>query len=123
MTSAVTGYFATLGSDVPPLAYEDLEIADMIMHFGHNTRESHPIIFWRIADHKKKRDIPTVVVDPRRTGTVMGYEDINPENTVHVPILNGDISFLNAIAHVLLKEHDDVIDWEFIKAHANGWKT
>ncbi|HHL18744.1 MAG TPA: hypothetical protein ENJ33_03300 [Thiothrix sp.] len=122
MTSAVTGYFATLGSDTPPLAYEDIELCDMIMHFGHNARESHPIIFWRAADHKQKKDIPTVVVDPRRTGTVMGYEDINPKNTVHVPILNGDISFLNSIAHVLLKEHDDVIDWDFIKEHAVGWE-
>jgi len=123
MTSAVTGYFATLGSDTPPLAYEDIELCDMIMHFGHNARESHPIIFWRIADHKKKDHIPTVVVDPRRTGTVMGYEDINPDNTVHVPILNGDISFLNALAHVLLKEHPDVIDWEFLKAHTAGWEA
>jgi len=122
MTSAVTGYFATLGSDTPPLAYEDIEMCDMIMHFGHNARESHPIIFWRAADYKKKADIPTVVVDPRRTGTVMGYEDINPENSVHVPILNGDISFLNAIAHVLLKEHKDVIDWDFLKEHTTGWK-
>ncbi|WP_171181997.1 molybdopterin oxidoreductase family protein [Ruegeria sp. HKCCD8929] len=122
MTSAVTGYFATLGSDTPPLAYDDIELCDMIMHFGHNARESHPIIFWRAADHKKKNDIPTVIADPRRTGTVMGYEDINPENTVHVPILNGDISFLNAIAHVLLKEHDDVIDWDFVKQHATGWE-
>jgi anaerobic selenocysteine-containing dehydrogenase len=122
MTSAVTGYFATLGSDTPPLAYEDIELADMIMHFGHNPREAHPIIFWRAADHKRNADIPTVVVDPRRTGTQMGYEDINPENSIHVPILNGDISFLNAIAHVLLEEHDDVIDWEFVKAHATGWQ-
>lgn len=122
MTSAVTGYFATLGSDTPPLAYEDIELCDMLMHFGHNARESHPIIFWRAADHKKKADIPTVIVDPRRTGTVMGYEDINPKNTVHVPILNGDISFLNAIAHVLLKEYNDVIDWEFINAHTTGWQ-
>jgi anaerobic selenocysteine-containing dehydrogenase len=123
MTSAVTGYFATLGSDTPPLAYEDIEIADMIMHFGHNARESHPIIFWRCADHKKKNDISTVVVDPRRTGTTMGCEDINPDNHVHVPVLNGDISLLNAIAHVLLKDHDDVIDWEFLKAHAVGWEA
>ena len=122
MTSAVTGYFATLGSDTPPLAYEDIELCDMIMHFGHNARESHPIIFWRAADYKKKKDIPTVVVDPRLTGTVKGYEDINPKNSVHVPILNGDISFLNSIAHVLLKEHDDVIDWEFIKNNATGWE-
>jgi len=99
MTSAVTGYFATLGSDTPPLAYEDIELCDMLMHFGHNARESHPIIFWRAADHKKKKNIPTVVVDPRYTGTVKGYADINPDNSVHVPILNGDISFLNAIAH------------------------
>jgi anaerobic selenocysteine-containing dehydrogenase len=121
MTSAVTGYFASLGSDTPPLAYEDIELSDMIMHFGHNARESHPIIFWRAADHKKNKDIPTVVVDPRRTGTSMGYEDINASNHVHVPVLNGDISFLNALAHVLLKEHDDVIDWKFVKAHATGW--
>lgn len=122
MTSAVTGYFATLGSDTPPLAYEDIEMTDMIMHFGHNARESHPIIFWRAADHKRKKDIPTVVVDPRHTGTAMGYEDVNPNNSVHVPILNGDISFLNAIAHVLLKDHPDVIDWEFLKEHVTGWE-
>ncbi len=122
MTSAVTGYFATLGSDTPPLAYEDIELCDMIMHFGHNARESHPIIFWRVADYKKKSDIPTVVVDPRYTGTTRGYADINPDNTVHVPILNGDISFLNSIAHVLLKDHDDVIDWDFVKQHTTGWK-
>ncbi|NOX43951.1 MAG: molybdopterin-dependent oxidoreductase [Gammaproteobacteria bacterium] len=123
MTSAVTGYFATLGSDTPPLAYEDIELSDMVMHFGHNARESHPIIYWRIADHKKKKDISTVVVDPRYTGTSKGYDDINSKNQVHIPILNGDISFLNAIAHVLLKEHKDVIDWEFMKKHTTGWEN
>jgi len=123
MTSAVTGYFETLGSDTPPLAYEDIELSDMIMHLGHNPREAHPIIFWRIADYKKRTDIPTVVVDPRYTGSAKGYADINPDNSVHVPILNGDISFLNALAHVLLKDHDDVIDWEFLKAHTTGWQT
>ena len=30
MTSAVTGYFASYGSDAPPTSYEDLEEADMI---------------------------------------------------------------------------------------------
>jgi anaerobic selenocysteine-containing dehydrogenase len=123
MTSAVTGYFKTLGSDTPPLAYEDIELCDMIFHFGHNPREAHPIVFWRAADHKKKNDIPTVVVDPRYTGTSKGYEAINEKNHVHVPILNGDISFLNAIAHVLLKDHEDVIDWPFLRKHVTGWKA
>ncbi len=122
MTSAVTAYFATLGSDTPPLAYEDLELADMVMHFGHNPREAHPIVFWRIADHKKKNDIPTVVVDPRFTGTAEGYRDIDSKNSIHVPILNGDISFLNALAHVILTDHKDIVDWEFMKAHTSGWE-
>ncbi|MGD9386333.1 MAG: molybdopterin-dependent oxidoreductase, partial [Thioalkalispiraceae bacterium] len=122
MTSAVTGYFATLGSDTPPLAYEDIEMCDMIMHFGHNAREAHPIIFWRAADHKRQKDIPTVVVDPRFTGTAKGYQDINPDNSIHAPVLNGDIAFLNSIAHVLLKDHKDVIDWKFMKTHTTGWQ-
>ncbi len=122
MTSAVTAYFKTLGSDTPPLAYEDIELSDMVMHFGHNARESHPIVYWRVADHKKKKNIPTVVIDPRYTGSAKGFVDINPDNSVHVPILNGDISFLNALAHVLLKEHPDVIDWDFMKKNTVGWK-
>jgi len=122
MTSAVTAYFATFGSDTPPLAYEDIELSDMVMHFGHNARESHPIIYWRIADYKKKTGIPTVVIDPRFTGTAEGYKQIKPSNSVHVPILNGDISFLNAMAHVMLKEHPDIIDWDFLKANTKGWK-
>jgi len=122
MTSAVTAYFATLGSDTPPGCYEDIELADMVMHFGHNARESHPIVFWRIADHKKKNNISTVVCDPRETGTAKGYADINPKNSVHVPVLNGDISFLNSLAHVLLTDHPDTIDWDFMKNHTTGWK-
>ena len=122
MTSAVTAYFATLGSDTPPLAYEDIELADMILHFGHNARESHPIVFWRVADHKRKNNIPTVVVDPRETGTLKGFQQINEENTIHVPILNGDISLLNAIAHVILKDHPDVVDWDFLKNHTKGYE-
>jgi ferredoxin-nitrate reductase len=121
MTSAVTAYFATLGSDTPPLCYDDIELADMVLHFGHNARESHPIVFWRVADHKKKNNIPTVVVDPRETGTLKAFQQINPDNTIHVPILNGDISLLNSIAHVLLKDHPDVIDWNFLKNNTTGF--
>ena len=52
-------------------------------------------MFWRVADHKQKHDIPTCVADPRKTGTVIGLEDINPRNSYHIPTLNGDISYLN----------------------------
>jgi len=122
MTSAVTGYFKSLGSDTPPTSYEDIEMSDMICHWGHNPRGAHPIVFWRNADHKDKKGIPTLVVDPRRTGTVQGFEQINPKNSYHFSTINGDISIHNAIAHVLLTKHDDAVDWDLLKKHTTGWE-
>lgn len=123
MTSAVTGYFKSLGSDTPPTSYDDIEMSDMVTHWGHNARGAHPIVFWRVADHKLKTDIPTLVVDPRRTGTVQGYEEINPRNCYHFSTINGDISIHNAIAHVLLTKHDNAIAWDFLKKHVSGWEA
>ncbi|GIW81709.1 MAG: hypothetical protein KatS3mg105_3516 [Gemmatales bacterium] len=123
MTSAVTGYFHSYGSDAPPTSYEDIEEADFITFWGHNAREAHPILFWRVADHKQKTGIPTLVSDPRRTGTVIGLEDINPRNSLHFATLNGDISYLNAIGHVLWNDHREACmseDW--LNNNVNGWK-
>ena len=123
MTSAVTGYFASYGSDAPPTSYEDLDDADMITFWGHNAREAHPVLFWRVADHKNANDIPTVVADPRRTGTVQGLESINPRNSFHIPTLNGDISYLNAIAHVIITKYPEAVMPEaWLEENANGWR-
>ena len=124
MTSAVTGYFKSLGSDTPPTAYEDIEMSDMVTHWGHNCRGSHPIVFWRIADHKKKNGIPTLMVDPRRTGTVMGYEEIGGvENSYHFRTINGDISIHNALAHCMLTKFTDAVDWDLLKNKTSGWEA
>ncbi len=123
MTSAATGYFHSYGSDAPPTSYEDIEEADFITFWGHNAREAHPILFWRVADHKKKHDIPTSVADPRKTGTVIGLEDINPRNSYHIQTLNGDISYLNAIAHLLMKRYPQAcMSEEWMEKHTSGWK-
>jgi ferredoxin-nitrate reductase len=122
MTSAVTGYFKSLGSDTPPTSYEDIELADMITFWGHNARGAHPILYWRVADHKAKNDIPTLVVDPRRTGTVQGLESINPNNSSHFATINGDISIHNALAYAILEKHDNAVAWDFLKEHTSGWE-
>ncbi len=123
MTSAATGYFYSYGSDAPPTSYEDIEEADFITFWGHNAREAHPILFWRVADHKRKHDIPTSVADPRRTGTVVGLEDINPRNSYHLPTLNGDISYLNAIAHVLMTRYPQAcMPEEWLEKHCAGFQ-
>ena len=123
MTSAATGYFASYGSDTPPTCYDDIEDADFITFWGHNAREGHPVLFWRVADYKKKADIPTMVADPRRTGTVSGLEDVNPRTSIHLQTLNGDISYQNAIAHVLLEKYPDaVMPAEWLDRHTTGWQ-
>ena len=122
MTSAVTGYFKSLGSDTPPTSYEDIELCDMVTHWGHNPRGAHPIVFWRIADHKAKKKIPTLIVDPRRTGTVQGYEGINPENSYHFATINGDIAIHNALANVIVEKHPDAVHMDFLKNHTTGWE-
>ncbi len=122
MTSAVTAYFKTFGSDTPPLCYDDIEEADMITFWGHNPRGAHTIVFWRAADRKKKAGIPTVIADPRRTGSVQALEEINPRNSYHFPTINGDISILNAIAHCIVTDHEDVVDYEFLEPNTTGYK-
>lgn len=122
MTSAVTGYFKALGSDTPPTCYEDVELADMVCFWGHNARGAHPILYWRVADAKAKKDFPTLVVDPRRTGTVQGLESVNPDNSFHFPTINGDISIHNAIAWAILHNHKEVVGWDFLKKHTAGWE-
>jgi len=122
MTSAVTGYFHSYGSDAPPTSYEDIEEADMITFWGHNAREAHPILFWRVADQKQRNNIPTVVADPRATGTVEGLQSINPRNSYHIQTLNGDMSYQNAIAHVLMKKYPQACMAEsWLEQHTNGW--
>ena len=124
MTSAVTGYIASLGSDHPPGCYEDIEDADMINFFGHNARGSHSVLYWRVVAEKEKRGIPTIVVDPRYTGTMDGLRQVNAGNSFNVTIKpNGDISLVNAMAHVILKEIPDAVDAQFVFQHTNDFDS
>jgi len=108
MSSAVTGYTQSFGSDGPPCCYEDLELTDCAFLIGTNAAECHPIVFNRLAKHhKKNRNVKMIVVDPRRTPTAEAAD-------LHLAIQPGtDIDLLNGIAHLLL--HWGKIDPLFIE--------
>ena len=120
--AAISGYFRSFGSDAPGGCFDDITSADLICHWGLNARSSHPVLFWRIIDEKVRRDIPTLVVDPRRTATVRGFEDVNSDNSRHFATVGGDMAIQNAIAHVLLNDHPDAVAWDFLREHATGWQ-
>ena len=115
MSSAVSAYMASFGSDGPPACYADLELTDCAFLIGTNTAECHPIVFNRFRQyHKKNPLVKLIVVDPRRTQTA---EAAN----LHLPIRPGsDIYLLHGIAHLLLKWN--AINKEFIDKHTTGFR-
>jgi assimilatory nitrate reductase catalytic subunit len=114
MSSAVTGYKATLGADAPPACYEDIDHAECLFIAGSNTAFAHPIIYRRIEDAKAKNpNLKIIVVDPRRTDTAQAAD-------LHLAILPGtDVALFNGMLHVMLWE--GLLDMAFINAHTNGF--
>src|SRR5438093_28576 len=71
MASAAAGYWRSLGSDGPPAAYADLDVANCFLLIGTNTADCHPITFKRIRKRKLQSPdaVTVIVVDPRWTET------------------------------------------------------
>lgn len=110
MSSAVVGYKNTLGEDVVPISYEDIEIADCFLIAGANPAYCHPIIYRRIEQRKENHpDTKIIVVDPRKTDTAKAAD-------LHLQILPGtDIILFAAIARILIEkgqiDHDFILDY------------
>jgi len=114
MSSAVSAYTQSLGSDGPPCCYEDLDLCNLAFLVGTNTAECHPILFNRLKKrHKPGSPLKMVVVDPRRTQTAEAAD-------LHLKICPGtDIDLFNGIAHLLLKWESVAAD--FIEGFTQGF--
>src|SRR3990172_6612469 len=115
MSSAVSGYKRSFGSDGPPGCYDDFEHTECLLAIGSNLPEQHPIIFWRLREALEKRKFPVIVVDPRVTMFAQMAD-------MHLPINPGtDVVLLNSLAHVILKEGLQKAD--YIAAHTTGFEA
>src|SRR4051795_11033293 len=100
MSSAVAAYDATFGSDGPPPAYADIELASCILLLGSNTSACHPILWARIRA-AQERGATLIVVDPRRTDSAAVAD-------IHLQIRPGsDLALLNA----LIAGHELAGEW------------
>ncbi len=87
-------------------SYDELENTDVIITWGSNTQECHPIIFNHIR-RGIKNGAKMIVIDPRK---------INQTNLAHkwLPVRVGsDIALANAMGHVIIEE--GLHDSSFIK--------
>jgi len=110
MSTAVAGYKRSFGSDGPPGAYEDLELADVVLLIGANVAENHPILCTRLEANTNKT---LIVVDPRVTKTAMMAD-------LHLPIKpRSDLALINAMLRVIIDE--ELYDHAFVEAHTSGF--
>lgn len=116
MSSAVVGYKLSMGEDVVPVSYDDIELADCFLISGANPAWCHPILFRRLENHKKAHpETKIIVADPRKTQSAAIAD-------LHLQIFPGtDIYLHHAIARWLI-EHD-FTDKAFINDHTNGFEV
>ena len=113
MASAVVGFYQTFGVDEPSGCYDDIELTDTIVTWGSNMAEMHPILWSRVTDRK--------LSDPERVKVVniQTYThrtcDLGDFNIIFSP--NTDLAIWNYIAHEIVYNHPEAIDWDFIKKH------
>lgn len=98
MSSAVTGFLATYGVDEPAGCYDDLDKCDVLIMWGNNPAEMHPVLFSRVIDRRSKGEVVTLIdIGTRRTRTTnqcQHYLEMKP---------HGDLAIVNGIAHLLIK--------------------
>ncbi|HEY1766736.1 MAG TPA: nitrate reductase [Terracidiphilus sp.] len=111
MSTAVSGYKRSFGSDGPPGAYEDLEHADVILLIGANIAENHPILCTRLEENKART---LIVADPRVTKTAMMAD-------IYLPVKpRSDLALINAMLRLVIDE--ELYDREFVAAHTTGFE-
>ena len=110
MASAVAGYKLSFGTDGPPGCYDDLELADVLVLWGANLADNHPLLMPRVMGEGGPQRV--VVVDPRVTKTAMIAD-------THLPVRpRGDVALLNGVLKVLVEE--DLVDPDAVRGHVDG---
>jgi ferredoxin-nitrate reductase len=116
MSSAVAGYKLSLGDDLCPISYDDIEQGECYLIAGANPAYCHPILFRRLEQHKQAHpDAKVIIVDPRRTQSCSLAD-------LHLQIQPGtDVALFNAIARVLIE--NNWIDHNFVVDHTEGFEA
>lgn len=110
MSSAVSGYKRSFGSDGPPGSYQDMNEADCILLVGANIADNHPLLAPRVMENDQAT---VIVVDPRVTKTAMVSD-------IHVPLRpRSDITFINGLIKVIIDE--GMVDETYVANHTEGF--
>ena len=104
-----------------PAAYgsftSEIENAELLVMFGYNPAETRMSGGGEIHDHltaTRKKNVRTIIIDPRYTDTMLGKEDL------WLPIRPGtDAALVEGIAYVLITE--SMVDQAFLDTYCQGY--
>jgi len=112
MASAVTGFLATYGVDEPAGCYQDLDECDVLITWGNNPAEMHPVLFSRVIDRRSRgEEVMIIDISTRWTRTsehAQHYMEMKP---------HGDLAIANGIAHLLIR--NGTYSKEFVEKFCN----
>ena len=107
MASAVTGFLATYGVDEPAGCYDDLDACDVLITWGNNPAEMHPVLFSRVMDRRARgENVELFDLGTRRTRTT-DFADHYLQFKPHT-----DLAIANCIARELIAR--DAWDKDFV---------
>ncbi len=110
MSSAVTGFQSTFGLDEPMGCYDDIDHADVFVLWGNNMAETHPVLFSRMLEERRRRpDVQIVDLATRTTRTSYGAD----RTLLFAP--QADLAIANAICHEIVR--NDWVDHAFVEDH------
>lgn len=116
MASAVTGFLSVYGVDEPAGCYDDLDRCDVLIMWGNNMAEMHPVLFSRVLDRRTRGQKVTLIdIGTRRTRTTEfcdHYLEFKPHS---------DLAIMNGIAHLLIK--NNTFDRRFVERFCNFRKA
>ncbi|MFO0661369.1 MAG: molybdopterin-dependent oxidoreductase [Polyangiaceae bacterium] len=112
MASAVTGFLSTYGVDEPAGCYDDLEACDVLLMWGNNPAEMHPVLFSRVLERRTRgQEVLMIDLTTRRTRT-SGF----CQHTLFFKP-NTDLAIANGVAHLLLER--GTYDKAFVEKYCN----
>ena len=112
MASAVTGFIGTYGVDEPAGCYADLDECDVLITWGNNPAEMHPVLWSRVVDRRSRGEKVRVIdIGTRRTRTTQQADD-------YLEMLpHGDVAIALGILNRL--RHHETWDKDFVSKHCN----
>jgi len=112
MASAVTGFLATYGVDEPAGCYQDLDECDVLISWGNNPAEMHPVLFSRVMDRRSRgEDVLFIDLSTRKTRSTayaQHYLNFRPQT---------DLAVANGILHLLIA--NGTYDEDFVREHCS----